>query len=242
MSDETQRAIVLDTETTGLRVEDGHRVLEIGAVELIGNMPTGQTRQWYINPERNVDAEAVAVHGLTNDFLMDKPVFRDVAVEFTGFIGDARIIAHNAEFDIKFLNAELAALDIAPIAGDRVIDTLKIARKRFPGSPATLDALCRRFRISTESRSLHGALLDSRILAEVYMELLEIRAPKMDLGRPEDGAGADIWRRDGVRQRVRPIACLVTEGEASAHAAFLDEIAKAAKAEPLWRLGSPEAA
>ena len=235
MSEENQRAIVLDTETTGLRVEDGHRVIEIGAVELIGNMPTGVTRQWYINPERSIDAEAVAVHGLTNDFLMDKPVFRDVAEEFLDFIGDANIIAHNAEFDIKFLNAELAALDLAPIAQDRVIDTLKIARKRFPGAPATLDALCRRFRISTESRSLHGALLDSQILAEVYMELLEIRSPKMDLGRPEAGAGGRAALPGHVRQRLQPIRQLITKSEEVAHAAFLDEIAKAAKAEPLWR-------
>lgn len=238
MSDENLRAIVLDTETTGLRVEDGHRVLEIGAVEMIGNMPSGEIRQWYINPERSIDAEAVAVHGLTNDFLMDKPVFRDVAEEFVTFIGDAKIIAHNAEFDIKFLNAELAAAGIAPIGQDRVIDTLKIARKRFPGSPATLDALVRRFRIVTENRSLHGALLDSRILAEVYMELLEIRAPKMDLGRPEDGAGEAILQGGRARQRTRPITSLITEGEAVAHAAFLDEIAKAAKGEPLWRIGS----
>ncbi len=166
------RQIVLDTETTGFKPEDGHRVIEIGCVELQNLLPTGVTKQWYINPEREVPADAVRVHGLTYEFLSKYPVFRDIAVEFLEFIKDSPLVAHNASFDINFLNAELKRLALPPLQpGREVIDTVQLARQKFPGAGASLDALCKRFSIDNSGRSLHGALLDSTLLAEVYLEL-----------------------------------------------------------------------
>ena len=175
------REIVLDTETTGLDPETGDRLVEIGAVELYGHVPTGKTYHQYINPERDVPQEAVDVHGLTFDFLRDKPLFRDVANDFLAFIGDAKLVIHNAAFDMKFLNAELKWQSKPQIPWERAIDTLEIARKKFPGSPASLDALCRRYGIDNSARTLHGALLDSEILAEVYLELIGGRQPGLVL-------------------------------------------------------------
>jgi DNA polymerase-3 subunit epsilon len=167
------REIVLDTETTGMDPFKGDRIVEIGAVELIGHLPTGRTLQLYINPEREVPAEATAVHGITNEFLKGKPIFSQVFAEFLDFIGpDAKLIIHNAEFDMKFINWELKNVGHTGIAAARVLDTLPMARKKFPGSPASLDALCRRFEIDNSNRTFHGALLDSQLLAEVYLELL----------------------------------------------------------------------
>jgi DNA polymerase III subunit epsilon len=167
------REIVLDTETTGISPSDGHRMVEIGAVELEGHIPTGRTLQLYINPERPVPPEAVAVHGLDDAFLKDKPVFSACYEQFLQFIGEeSQIVAHNAAFDMGFLNYELKSVGHGGIAPGRVTDTLDIARKKFPGSPANLDALCRRFGIDASERDLHGALLDSQLLAEVYLELL----------------------------------------------------------------------
>ncbi|MCC7305042.1 MAG: DNA polymerase III subunit epsilon, partial [Alphaproteobacteria bacterium] len=154
------REIVLDTETTGMDPEEGHKIVEIGCVELINHIPTGKTLQFYINPERDVPPEATAVHGLTNAFLAGKPVFSQVYAEFVEFIGDAKLVIHNAEFDMKFINAELRNVGHEAYAWNRVVDTLGMARKKYPGSPANLDALCRRFGISLEERTLHGALLD----------------------------------------------------------------------------------
>ena len=166
------REIVLDTETTGMEPEDGHRLIEIGCVELDGHLPTGRTYHQYINPERDVPADAVAVHGITEEFLKDKPTFGEVVGDFLEFIGDAKLVIHNAEFDMKFLNAELKTFGFPSLEWKRAVDTLKIAREKFPGSPANLDALCRRFEIDNTNRTLHGALLDSELLAEVYLELL----------------------------------------------------------------------
>lgn len=166
------REIVLDTETTGIDPQEGHRIVEIGCVELVNHIATGKTLQLYINPERDVPPEVVAVHGLTNEFLRDKPVFAEVYSSFMDFIGDAKLVIHNAEFDMKFINAELKNVGHPPIPWGRIVDTVKMARQKFPGSPANLDALCRRFGIDSSERVFHGALLDSELLAEVYLELL----------------------------------------------------------------------
>ena len=161
------REIVLDTETTGFDPETGDRIVEIGAVELNGHVPTGNTYHQYINPERAMPEEAFQVHGLGDDFLRDKPIFKEVAQGFVDFVGDAKLVIHNAAFDMKFLNAELTWLGFPTIPWESAVDTLEIARRKFPGSPASLDALCRRYGIDNSARTLHGALLDSEILAEV---------------------------------------------------------------------------
>lgn len=167
------REIVLDTETTGMEPAEGDKLVEIGCVELENHLPTGRTFHVYINPERDVPAEAVAVHGLTEAFLADKPTFGEVVGDFMDFIGnDSTLVIHNASFDMKFINAELKTFGFPSVDGRRVVDTLMMARRKFPGSPANLDALCRRFGIDNSNRTLHGALLDSELLAEVYLELL----------------------------------------------------------------------
>ena len=166
------RQIVLDTETTGLEVGLGHRIIEIGCVELLNHLPTGNHLQIYINPERDIPPEATAVHGITDEFVKDKPVFSQIYSDFLDFIQESTLIIHNAEFDMKFLNAELGKVGHKALSWRNVVDTLAIARKKFPGSPANLDALCRRFNIDNTDRTYHGALLDSELLAEVYLELL----------------------------------------------------------------------
>lgn len=167
------REIVLDTETTGMDPADGHRLVEIGCVELENHIPTGRTYHQYINPERDVPAEAAAVHGLTEEILKNEPTFGEIVGDFLDFIGDdSKLVIHNAEFDMKFINAELKMFGFPSLEWKRVIDTLAMARQKFPGSPANLDALCRRFNIDNSNRTLHGALLDSELLAEVYLELL----------------------------------------------------------------------
>ncbi len=176
------REIVLDTETTGIDPTEGHRIIEIGCIELFNHMPTGKTYHQYINPEREVDAGAIAVHGIKNEFLADKPVFAEIVGGFMDFIGDGKLVIHNAEFDIKFLNAELKPYGYPPFKLNEAIDTLQVARKKFPGSPASLDALCRRFNIDLSVRELHGALLDAQLLAEVYLELLGGRQHGLGLG------------------------------------------------------------
>lgn len=218
------REIVLDTETTGLDPVDGHRIVEIGALELFNHMPTGRSYHQYINPNRKVPKEAFDVHGLGDDFLRDKPLFPAVAQAFLDFIADAPLVIHNASFDMKFLNAELqwAAMPALPAA--RAIDTLLIARKKYPGSPASLDALCRRFGIDNSHREKHGALLDSEILAEVYLELVGGRQPDFGLATAAQNDAADLvdtgkaWR---ARPRPAPLPPRLTEAEAAAHAAFV---------------------
>jgi DNA polymerase III subunit epsilon len=166
------REIVLDTETTGMDPVKGDRLVEIGCVELMNHLPTGRTYHVYLNPERDIPAEATAVHGITNEFVKDKPTFGEAVGDFMNFIGDARLVIHNAEFDLKFLNAELKTFGFPSLDAKRTTDTVRMAREKFPGSPANLDALCRRFGIDNSSRTYHGALLDSQLLAEVYLELL----------------------------------------------------------------------
>ncbi len=164
------REIVLDTETTGFDPKDGHRLIEIGCLELHHYVPTGVTFHQYLNPERDVPADAVAVHGLTTEFLTDKPLMAEVVEKFLDFIADTTLVIHNAEFDLKFLNAELKRLGF-PALQNPVIDTVHMARQKYPGQPANLDALCRRFKIDHTNRTLHGALLDAGLLAEVYLEM-----------------------------------------------------------------------
>jgi DNA polymerase-3 subunit epsilon len=216
------REIVLDTETTGLEPAEGHRIVEIGAVELFNHVPTGRTFHHYINPLRPMPKEAFEVHGLGDDFLRDKPVFKVVAQAFLDFIEDATLVIHNAAFDMKFLNAELGWAGHPALAADRAVDTLLIARQRFPGSPASLDALCRRFGVDNSARDTHGALLDSRILAEVYLELVGGRQPDLVLSGPAGERPGTVtvadWR-PGPRQR--PLSPRITQTEAAAHAAFV---------------------
>lgn len=234
------REIVLDTETTGFDPEAGDRIVEIGAVELINHLPTGETFHVYINPERPMPEDAFAVHGLSDDFLADKPVFADIAEAFLRFVGQARLVIHNAAFDLRFLNWELGRLGHPPFPEDRALDTLALARRRFPGASASLDALCRRFGIDNSGRTLHGALLDSQLLAEVYLELIGGRQPGLAIeaaprplalsaaARPEAGPGGS-----GRRSRPRPLPPRLTEAEAEAHRAFVEAMGPAA----LWLRG-----
>ncbi len=225
------REIVLDTETTGFDPEAGDRIVEIGAVELFNQLPTGRTYHQYINPERAMPPDAFEVHGLGDDFLRDKPVFAVIGQAFLDFIADAKLIIHNAAFDMKFLNAELKWINRPPIPWDRAVDTLAIARSKFPGSPASLDALCRRFGIDNSSRTLHGALLDSEILAEIYLELIGGRQPDLVLssssGRGGQGS-ADGWR---ARPRDKALSSRLSEEERAAHADFVGKLGDGA----LWR-------
>ena len=165
------REIVLDTETTGLNPHDGHRIVEIGALEMVDKVLTGKKFHFYINPERDMPNEVYKIHGISSDFLKDKPVFREVADEFLEFIEDGKLVIHNAPFDIKFLNYELSLLSLPSLELSEAIDTLTIARKNYPGARVNLDALCKRFKIDNSSREFHGALLDAALLAEVYVEL-----------------------------------------------------------------------
>jgi DNA polymerase III subunit epsilon len=218
------REIVLDTETTGLDPETGDRLVEIGAVELFNHMPTGQTFHEYLNPQRAMSAEAFAVHGLGDDFLRDKPLFSMVVDDFIAFLGDAKLVIHNASFDMKFINAELGWAGRPAIPFDRAVDTLMIARQKFPGSPASLDALCRRFGIDNSGRTLHGALLDSEILAEVYLELIGGRQPGFVLGglaSAGQGAAETVWR---PQPRPTPLPPRITDAEAEAHRAFVERL------------------
>ena len=217
------REIVLDTETTGFEPSEGDRIVEIGAVELFNHLPTGRTYHQYINPKRNMPEAAFNVHGLSEEFLSDKPVFKDIAQEFIDFIKDSKLVIHNASFDMKFLNAELGWVNRPALPMNQAIDTLAIARRKFPGSPASLDALCRRFGIDNSSRTLHGALLDSEILAEVYLELVGGRQPDLVLSGPEvkttkDGAPSADWR---PTPRPKPLASRLSETEQAAHETFI---------------------
>lgn len=166
------REIALDTETTGFDPAEGHKIVEIGCVELVNHVPTGRTWHQYINPEREIDAGAIAVHGITNEKVKDCPIFGELAGELLDFIGDSRLVIHNAEFDIKFLNAELKPYGFPPFKVSDAIDTVLVARKKYPGQPANLDALCRRFGVDLSDRDFHGALLDAQLLAKVYLELM----------------------------------------------------------------------
>jgi DNA polymerase-3 subunit epsilon len=215
------REIVLDTETTGLDPADGHRVLEIGAVEIVHQSLTGKVFHTLINPERAVPQEAMRVHGHSSAALMDKPVFASIVDDFLAFIGDSKLVIHNAEFDVRFMNAELTRLGRATIAMDRVVDTLALARKKHPGAPASLDALCDRYRIDRTRRVRHGALLDAEILVEVYCELSGGRQRSLLLGdmvEVAEAVGVALAPRYGERPERRSSLEL---GELGAHSRFI---------------------
>ena len=222
------REIVFDTETTGFNPEEGHRIIEIGCVELENHLPTGRHLQLYINPERDVPAEATAVHGITEEFLKDKPIFSQVYSEFVEFVGeDSKLVAHNAEFDMKFVNAELHSVGHKPIPWGRVVDTLAMARQKFPGSPANLDALCRRFDIDNTARDFHGALLDSELLAEVYLELLGGRQHGMVLGQDSTKSSGQSIKAE--RPYREPRSFSISDEEKESHKALLGQLK-----DPLW--------
>jgi DNA polymerase-3 subunit epsilon len=216
------REIVLDTETTGFDPQSGDRIVEIGAIELIGHVPTRNVFHEYIDPERAMPQEAFEVHGLSDDFLRGKPKFAQIGKKFLDFVGDAKLIIHNAAFDMKFLNAELKWMGLPALPFDQAIDTLDIARRRFPGSPASLDALCRRFGIDNSARTLHGALLDSEILAEVYLELIGGRQPDFGLSTSASGPGSSQSNSKWTASaRPTPLNPRITDAEQEAHAAFV---------------------
>ena len=225
------REIVLDTETTGLDPFTGDRIVEIGAVELFNHMPTGETYHQYINPERNMPAGAFAVHGLSEEFLSDKPVFASIAQAFIDFIGNSRLIIHNAAFDMKFLNAELDGCSFKKIPMGQSLDTLAIARKKFAGAQNSLDALCRRFGIDNSSRTLHGALLDSEILAEVYLELIGGRQPDFALSIVQNISSNSVGGDYIPPKRPEPLAARLSESESAAHDAFVSAL----DGESLWK-------
>lgn len=235
------REIVFDTETTGLSPLAGDRVVEIGCVELINHVPTGRTYHAYVNPERSMPEEAFRIHGLSEAFLADKPVFKDIAGEFRAFIDQtadgvsdpARLVAHNGTFDMAFLNAEFARQKMERLGDDRLVDTLLLARAKFPGAPASLDALCRRFGVDTSARVKHGALLDSELLAEVYLYLIGGRQPDLALGLTSRSA---IVRRDGpimvaAARTIRPARPHAPTAEE--HAAWQAFVATLSA--PLWQ-------
>ena len=213
------REVVLDTETTGLDPGSGHRIVEIGCVELLNHVPTGRTFQCYVNPERSMPAEAFAVHGLSSVFLADKPPFAEIVEGFCTFVGCSLLVIHNAAFDLGFLNAELQRLDQSALPSERVIDTVQLARRKYPGAPASLDALCRRFQIDNSDRVQHGALKDAELLARVYLELRGGREPGLGL------VSAVTRRLPGLAPaRWTPKIVLPTADEEAAHGAFVSAI------------------
>jgi len=225
------REIVLDTETTGLDPGQGHRLVELGCIELLNRIPTGAAFHAYLNPERDVPAEAFAIHGLSGDFLKEHKRFIEIADEFLAFIGDAPLVIHNASFDHAFLCAELRRADRALIARERLVDTLLLARRKHPAGPNRLDDLCARYGIDNSRRTKHGALLDAEILAEVYVELIGARQAQLGLTesaarRPNSGDGALI-----IRQRPEQLASRLSESELAAHREFVTELGENA----LWR-------
>lgn len=232
------RQVVLDTETTGLEPERGHRVIEIGAVELIDRRLTGRRFHKYLNPDRDIDPAAVEVHGITLDFLADKPRFAEIAAEFIEFVSGADLIIHNAPFDVAFINVELSRLADAPVPDIQracgIIDTLAIARHRHPGQKNSLDALCRRYGVDNSSRDLHGALLDAEILADVFLMMTGGQAAlfSAELESSSDEAATTLTRLSGDRLALKVI--VATDAELAAHHQRLDEIARIAGA-VVWR-------
>lgn len=219
------REIILDTETTGLDPYDGHRIVEIGCLELVDRVWTGRTYQQYINPERAMTDDAYRVHGISDEDLADKPKFHEIAEDFLGFVDGAPIVAHNASFDMKFLNWELTNIGREPLPMENVVDTLAIARKRFPGAANSLDALCRRFEVDNTDRTLHGALIDSKLLADVYYHLVGVRQAGLTFGGGDNGGAGGPARR---YREPRPHA--PAEAELAAHGAFLESYVS----EPIW--------
>ena len=223
------REIVLDTETTGLDPLRGDRLVEVGCVELFNRMPTGQTFHRYMNPERDMPAEAFNVHGLSTEFLASKPLFTEVVDDFLAFIGDAPLVIHNASFDISFINAELDRIKRVAIPRDRLVDTLLLARRKHPGVSNRLDDLCSRYAIDNSRRTKHGALLDAELLAEVYIDLIGARQSQLILAAESADirvGGGDMPRR----QRATPLAARVSEEDRAAHRAFVATLGD----KPIW--------
>jgi DNA polymerase-3 subunit epsilon len=221
------REIVLDTETTGLDPAAGHRIIEVACVELVNHVPTGASFQRYVNPERDMPDEAFAVHGLSESFLSEHPAFGEIAKDLVEFIADSALVIHNAAFDIGFLNAEFERVRLPVIPLSRAIDTVKLARTKFPGAQASLDALCRRFEVDNSTREKHGALLDAELLSLVYLELIGGRQPGLGLGARATGAAA-IERRPQATRPPRPHA--PSGGELEAHADLVERLT-----DPVWR-------
>jgi len=224
------REIVLDTETTGLDPYQGHRMVEIGCIELVNRIPSGNTFHRYFNPERDIPPEALAVHGLSDEFLKDKLFFAEVVDELIAFLGDAPLVAHNASFDLGFLNAEFERVGRPPIARERLVDTLLIARRKHPGGSNRLDDLCARYAIDNSRRTKHGALLDAELLAEVYVELIGARQAQLVLAQTNVAARA-VGEPIIVRERLVPLIPAVTADERAAHRAFIATLGDNA----IWR-------
>lgn len=230
------REIALDTETTGLDPDDGHRIVEIGCVEMVNRVKTGNVFHVYLNPERDVPEESTRVHGLTADFLADKPTFSDVAFQFMGFLGDSPLVIHNAAFDMRFLNAELSRAHAPVLADDRAVDTVLIARKMFPGAPASLDALCRRFGVDLSARTKHGALLDADLLADVYLELMGGRQSTLELTEAAVTVTMEEVLEVSSRLSIPRRSFPPSEAERAAHRAFLARLKN-----PVWAQYTGEA-
>jgi DNA polymerase-3 subunit epsilon len=227
------REVVLDTETTGLDPIEGHRVIEIGCVELVDHFPTGREFQAYLNPERLVPMDSQRIHGITDEFLVDKPLFSAVVDELVAFMGDAPLVIHNASFDLKFLNAELHRLARPPIPFARAIDTIEIAKNKIPGARYSLDELCRRFGVDLSSRAKHGALLDAQLTAQIYLELVGGRQKTLVLA-PVDAAAAVVGVIEALPPRPVALEILVTAAELEAHAEF---VARELGADAVWNWG-----
>jgi DNA polymerase-3 subunit epsilon len=223
------REIVFDTETTGLDAANGDRLVEIGCIEIVNRIPTGREFHSFLNPDRQVHPEAVAVHGLTDEFLRDKPRFPEVVDAFLEFIGDAPLVAHNGTFDLGFINAELDRISRPPLPPGRIVDTLALARRRHPAGPNTLDALCKRYGIDLSQRTKHGALLDSMLLAGVYVELLGERQTALVFGANGAAGAAQAQLAKAVR-RPEPLPALLSPEEAAAHLEFV----KTLGSQPVW--------
>ena len=232
-----QREIVMDTETTGLDAKNGDRLIELGCVEIVNRIPTGNEYHAFIFPEdREVHPEAEAIHGISNDFLQGKPVFREVVDSFLEFIGDSTLVIHNANFDIGFINMELGRLKMPAIRMDRVVDTLAIARRKHPAGPNNLDALCKRYGIDNSKRDKHGAIIDSLLLADVYVELLGERQAALGLGAQSDlsnGVGSEGRDRQAVQAKQRPVALppRLSDDDRRMHAEFVDSLGESA----IWK-------
>jgi DNA polymerase III subunit epsilon len=221
------REIILDTETTGLDPNDGHRLVEIACIELSNHIPTGRHFQVYLNPDRDVPSDAAAIHGLTGDFLADKPRFNEVVEKLLEFIGNAPLVIHNAEFDMRFLNAELARAGRSGIDYTRAVDTLNLTKQKFPGAPSSLDALCKRFAIDNSARTFHGAMLDAELLAEVYLELIGGRQAGLELVAVKSGTSMAVVTANRIARPPRPHQ--PSDAELIAHAALVAQLR-----EPLW--------
>jgi DNA polymerase-3 subunit epsilon len=226
------REIILDTETTGLDPSLGHRIVEIGAVELIHHVPTGRHYHQYVNPERSMPPDAFAVHGLSDEFLRAKPIFADIVGGFCEFVTDARLVIHNAGFDIAFLNAELAWTGREPIAPGRIVDTLVLARQKHPLAANSLDALCKRYDIDNARRQKHGALLDAQLLAEVYIELIGGKQPALTLSAIQPAALPIFAGTRIISHRPQALPPRITEAEIAAHNQLIESLGPRA----VWRL------